>query len=104
MRIEAEALEELVSSLRRRVGVVGIDVGGSFARGEAGASSDLDILVLTDAGEPSRVEAFRYAGRPTEALFMRANTLQIALDNARQGAQTVATWAGRASYTTRMNG
>ncbi len=93
---EQPALAELVVQLRRRAGVVGIAVGGSVARGAARAGSDLDILVLVDvnAGTPSRVEAFRYAGRPTEVLFLREDALRDIVRDEPGGTQTISTWAG----------
>lgn len=88
------ALEGLVTRLRQRSGVVGIAVGGSVARGVVRVSSDLDVLIIVDVGDPSRVEAFRYAGRLTEALFLREDILRDIVEDARGGVQTIATWAG----------
>ncbi|MBI3970567.1 MAG: nucleotidyltransferase domain-containing protein [Chloroflexi bacterium] len=46
-----EALQDLVIRISSLPLVVGIVVFGSYARGEAGASSDLDLLVLFDTEE-----------------------------------------------------
>ncbi len=87
-------LEGLVASLQERPGVVGIAVVGSFARGEVRSGSDIDVVVLTDVGNPYHVEGFEYAGRAAEVLFVREDTIRSWLADPHQRAQAIATWAG----------
>lgn len=58
-----EELEALLAEITRRIRVVSdpeqIILFGSYARGEAGPDSDVDLLVVKDTAESTRVEAGR---------------------------------------------
>jgi hypothetical protein len=70
---------EHLADLCRRYGVVRLEVMGSFARGDAEAGSDLDILVtLSPEGAPGldfillKEELEALAGRPVDLLTRSA--------------------------------
>lgn len=52
-----EALDRLVQRLRTREDVVGVVVFGSYARGEFGRSSDVDLLILFEGAEHAELSA-----------------------------------------------
>lgn len=63
VNLPEEQLEKIVSSITSAVSARAVYVFGSYARGEEGPESDLDLYVVVDEGERSRFESAGAIGR-----------------------------------------
>ncbi len=67
------ALERIVGFAARTPDIVRVIVFGSFARGQTSPWSDLDVVVVRDAGPPDLVDdIYRECGVPGDVIGVRA--------------------------------
>ena len=56
-KVDMETIREIAAKIAREFNPVRIILFGSYARGEADARSDIDLLVIMDSAEPPHLRA-----------------------------------------------